>query len=160
MWTDIITWVSDQWVELVATGGVTVASIKWFIVDRITLAKEQLRVADFSGKVREVGEDVRAVSKVLYEKFEDFQSKLETYEGKVSSLAEENTVLSNLLVQTLTVANIPLEAKQNFYESLMTLDKVNDVAKETLRIAIQKQVDAQQSVTQKTEDTSKKLSEV
>jgi len=160
MWADIIQWASDQWVELVATGGVTVASVKWFIVDRITLAKKNLELGNFKGIVQQVDTDVKAVSKILYDKFEGFQSQLKEYEGKVEAVTQENAVLANLLVQTLTVANIPVEAKQKFYEGLMQTVKINDAIKETLHTVIEKQQQIQETLAVENTQTVEKLSEV
>ena len=160
MWYDIINWASEQWVELVATGGVTVASIKWFVVDRITLSKKNLELGNFKGIIQQVDTDVKAVSKVLYDKFEGFQSQLKEYEGKVDAVTQENAVLANLLVQTLTVANIPVEAKQKFYEGLMQTVKINDAIKDTLHTVIEKQQQIQETIAIENIETAEKLSEV
>jgi hypothetical protein len=160
MWYDIINWASEQWVELVATGGVTVASIKWFVVDRITLSKKNLELGNFKGIIQQVDTDVKAVSKVLYDKFEGFQSQLKEYESKVDAVTQENAVLANLLVQTLTVANIPVEAKQKFYEGLMQTVKINDAIKDTLHTVIEKQQQIQETIAIENIETAEKLSEV
>jgi len=160
MWYDIINWASEQWVELVATGGVTVASIKWFVVDRITLSKKNLELGNFKGIIQQVDTDVKSVSKILYDKFEGFQSQLKEYEGKVDAVTQENAVLANLLVQTLTVANIPVEAKQKFYEGLMQTVKVNDAIKDTLHTVIEKQKQVQENLVVENTQNAEKLSEV
>jgi hypothetical protein len=160
MWVEIIQWASDQWVELVATGGVTVASIKWFVVDRITLAKKNLELGNFKGIIQQVDTDVKSVSKILYDKFEGFQSQLKEYEGKVDAVTQENAVLANLLVQTLTVANIPVEAKQKFYEGLMQTVKINDAIKDTLHTVIEKQKQVQENLVVENTQNAEKLNEV
>ena len=160
MWADIIQWASDQWVELVATGGVTVASIKWFVVDRIALTKKNLEVGNFKGVIQQVDADVKSISKVLYDKFEGFQGQLKEYEQKVDAVTQENSLLANLLVQTLSVANIPVEAKQKFYEGLMQATKINDAVRETLNTVIVKQQEAQEKLQQTQVDNTQKLNEV
>jgi hypothetical protein len=160
MWVEIIQWASDQWVELVATGGVTVASIKWFVVDRITLAKKNLELGNFKGIIQQVDTDVKSVSKILYDKFEGFQSQLKEYEGKVDAVTQENAVLANLLVQTLTVANIPVEAKQKFYEGLMQTVKINDAIKDSLHTVIEKQKQVQENLVVENTQNAEKLNEV
>jgi hypothetical protein len=160
MWGELIQWVSDGWVELVATGGVTVASIKWFVVDRITLSKKNLELGNFKGIIQQVDTDVKAVSKILYDKFEGFQTQLKEYEGKVDAVTQENAVLANLLVQTLTVANIPVEAKQKFYEGLMQTVKVNDAIKDTLHTVIEKQKQVQENLVVENTQNAEKLNEV
>lgn len=160
MWVEIIQWASDQWVELVATGGVTVASVKWFVVDRITLAKKNLELGNFKGIIQQVDTDVKSVSKILYDKFEGFQSQLKEYEGKVDAVTQENAVLANLLVQTLTVANIPVEAKQKFYEGLMQTVKINDTIKDTLHTVIEKQKQVQENLVVENTQNAEKLNEV
>lgn len=160
MWGSIIEFMNDQWVELVATGGVTIASIKWFVIDRITLTKKNLEVGNFKGVIQQVDTDVKAISKVLYDKFEGFQDQLQQYEHKVDAVTQENTVLANLLVQTLSVANIPVDAKQKFYEGLMQATKINDTVKETLNAVIAKQQEVQAQLEQTQVDNTQKLEEV
>jgi hypothetical protein len=107
-----------------------------------------------------VDTDVKSVSKILYDKFEGFQSQLKEYEGKVDAVTQENAVLANLLVQTLTVANIPVEAKQKFYEGLMQTVKINDTIKDTLHTVIEKQKQVQENLVVENTQNAEKLNEV
>lgn len=160
MWEQIINLVTEQWVELVATGGVTIASIKWFVVDRIALTKKNLEVGNFKGVIQQVDADVKSISKVLYDKFEGFQEQLQQYEQKVDAATQDNALLANLLVQALSVANIPVDAKQKFYEGLMQATKINDAIRQTLNTIIVKQQEAQAKLQQTQTDNTQKLNEV
>lgn len=152
MWDSIIGFVETSWIELVTTSGVTLAGIKWFVIDKINLAKKDIDVINFKAKVQDVGQDVKVVTKVLYEKFEDFQKTFESYQSKIDNVSKENVMLANLVVETLSVANIPVDAKEKFYKGLMEVAKINDDVKKTLEIVITKkkeQVAAQQTEQEK-----------
>lgn len=138
MWDSIISFVESSWIELVTTSGVTFAGIKWFIVDKINLAKKEIDVVNFKAKIQDVGQDVKVVTKVLYEKFEDFQKTFEGYQNKIDNVSKENVMLANLLVETLSVANIPVDAKEKFYKGLIDVAKINEDVKKTLEIVIEK----------------------
>lgn len=152
MWDSIIGFVETSWIELVTTSGVTFAGIKWFVIDKINLSKKDLDVINFKAKIQDVGQDVKVVTKVLYEKFEDFQKTFEGYQSKIDNVSKENVMLANLVVETLSVANIPVDAKEKFYKGLMEVAKINDDVKKTLEIVIAKkkeQVAAQQTEQEK-----------
>lgn len=160
MWDSIIQFASDSWIELVTTGGVTLASVKWLVLDRITLAKKNLEIGNFQGIVNQVGSDVKAVNKVLYDKFEIFQNQLKEHEAKMEKVTQENALLSDLVIQALSVANVPLSAKQQFFNTLTQAVKVNDNVKQTVDAILKAQ---QQTILQSQEiqdTTEEKLSEV
>lgn len=160
MWDSIIQFAQDSWVELMATGGVTIATIKWFIIDKINLAKKELDVINFKAKIQDVGQDVKVVTKVLYDKFEEFQNEFEKQNAKIDSVTKENVLLANLAVQAISVANIPVDAKEKFFNSMVEAVKINDEIKKTLEIIIEKQKEVQLKSQETIDNTSEKLSEV
>lgn len=160
MWDSIIQFAQDAWIEIVATGGVTAATIKWFIVDKINLAKKELDVINFKAKIQDVSQDVKVVTKVLYDKFEDFQKTVEGYQGKLDNVTKENVMLANLVVETLSVANIPVDAKEKFYAGLINISKINDDVKNTLQIVLDKKKKEQEQNQTVTQDLTNKLDEV
>ena len=160
MWDSIIQFAQDSWVELMATGGVSIAAIKWFIIDKINLAKKELDVINFKAKIQDVGQDVKVVTKVLYDKFEEFQNEFEKQSAKIDSVTKENVMLANLAVQAISVANIPVDAKEKFFNSMVETVKINDEIKKTLEIIIEKQREVQLKSQETIDNTSEKLSEV
>lgn len=160
MWDSIISFVESSWIELVTTSGVTFAGIKWFIIDKINLAKKEIDVVNFKAKIQDVGQDVKVVTKVLYEKFEDFQKTFEGYQNKIDNVSKENVMLANLLVETLSVANIPVDAKEKFYKGLIDVAKINDDVKKTLEIVIEKKQEDIQKIKLDTETLATDLEKV
>lgn len=160
MWDSVIQFAQESWVELVTTGGVSIAAIKWFVVDKINLAKKELDVINFKAKIQDVGQDVKVVTKVLYDKFEEFQKEFEKQSVKIDSVTKENVMLANLAVQAISVANIPVDAKEKFFNSMVETVKINDEIKKTLEIIIEKQKEVQLKSQKTIDNTSEKLSEV
>lgn len=160
MWDSVIQFTQESWVELVTTGGVSIAAIKWFVVDKINLAKKELDVINFKAKIQDVGQDVKVVTKVLYDKFEEFQKEFEKQSVKIDSVTKENVMLANLAVQAISVANIPVDAKEKFFNSMVETVKINDEIKKTLEIIIEKQKEVQLKSQKTIDNTSEKLSEV
>jgi len=160
MWDSIIQFAQESWIELVTTSGVSIAAIKWFIVDKINLAKKELDVINFKAKIQDVGQDVKVVTKVLYDKFEEFQNEFEKQSVKIDSVTKENVMLASLAVQAISVANIPVDAKEKFFNSMVETVKINDEIKKTLEIIIEKQKEVQLKSQETIDNTNEKLSEV
>jgi hypothetical protein len=160
MWDSVIQFAQESWIELVTTGGVSIAAIKWFVVDKINLAKKELDVINFKAKIQDVGQDVKVVTKVLYDKFEEFQNEFEKQSVKIDSVTKENVMLASLAVQAISVANIPVDAKEKFFNSMVETVKINDEIKKTLEIIIEKQKEVQLKSQETIDNTSEKLSEV
>jgi hypothetical protein len=160
MWESIIQFAQDSWVELVTTSGVTLAGIKWFVVDKLNLAKKEVDVINFKAKIADVGQDVKVVSKVLYDKFDEFKVQFEQQNAKIELVTKENTMLANLAVQALAVANIPVDAKEKFFNSMMSTVNINEDIKNTLSSIINKQKETQVNIQENTQETIDKLKEV
>jgi hypothetical protein len=160
MWETIIQFAEEQWVGLMTTGGVTLASIKWFVLDKINFAKKEADVVNFKSKINDVGQDVKVVSKVLYEKFEDLQGKFEEQSLKIEAITKENVMLANLAVQALSVATIPVEAKEKFFNAMVETVKINEDVKKTFGIILEKQKETQDNIQENIQETASKLDEV
>jgi hypothetical protein len=160
MWESIIQFAQDSWVELVTTSGVTLAGIKWFVVDKLNLAKKEVDVINFKAKIADVGQDVKVVSKVLYDKFDEFKIQFEQQNAKIELVTKENTMLANLAVQALAVANIPVDSKEKFFNSMMSTVNINEDIKNTLSSIINKQKETQVNIQENTQETIDKLKEV
>jgi hypothetical protein len=157
MWETIVSFAQEQWVGLMTTGGVTIASIKWFVLDKINFAKKESDVVNFKSKINDVGQDVKVVSKVLYEKFEDLQDKFEKQSVKIEAITKENVMLANLVVQTLSVAVVPVEAKEKFFNAMMETVKINEEVKQSFKIILDKQKEHQEKIQDNIQETASKL---
>jgi hypothetical protein len=76
-WLDIVEWFNNVWVGLVATGGIGVATIKWFVVDKIALKKQEFMLIDGEKKnlkrldflvneFKTVDKDLKETKELLY----------------------------------------------------------------------------------------------
>jgi hypothetical protein len=157
MWETVVSFVEEQWVGLMTTGGLTMASVKWFVLDKINFAKKESDVVNFKSKINDVGQDVKVVSKVLYEKFEDLQDKFEKQSVKIEAITKENVMLSNLVVQTLSVAVVPVEAKEKFFNSMMETVKINEEVKQSFKAILDKQKENQEKIQENIQETASKL---
>jgi hypothetical protein len=157
MWETIVSFAQEQWVGLMTTGGVTIASVKWFVLDKINFAKKESDVVNFKSKINDVGQDVKVVSKVLYEKFEDLQDNFEKQSVKIEAITKENVMLANLVVQTLSVAVIPVEAKEKFFNAMMETVKINEEVKQSFKIILDKQKEHQEKIQDNIQETASKL---
>ena len=157
MWETIVSFAQEQWVGLMTTGGVTIASIKWFVLDKINFAKKESDVVNFKSKINDVGQDVKVVSKVLYEKFEDLQDNFEKQSVKIEAITKENVMLANLVVQTLSVAVVPVEAKEKFFNAMMETVKINEEVKQSFKIILDKQKEHQEKIQDNIQETASKL---
>jgi hypothetical protein len=157
MWETIVSFAQEQWVGLMTTGGVTIASVKWFVLDKINFAKKESDVVNFKSKINDVGQDVKVVSKVLYEKFEDLQDNFEKQSVKIEAITKENVMLANLVVQTLSVAVIPVEAKEKFFNAMMETVKINEEVKQSFKIILDKQKENQEKIQDNIQETASKL---
>jgi hypothetical protein len=157
MWETVVSFVEEQWVGLMTTGGLTMASVKWFVLDKINFAKKESDVVNFKSKINDVGQDVKVVSKVLYEKFEDLQDKFEKQSVKIEAITKENVMLSNLVVQTLSVAVVPVEAKEKFFNSMMETVKINEEVKQSFKAILDKQKENQEKTQENIQETASKL---
>jgi hypothetical protein len=157
MWETIVSFVEEQWVGLMTTGGLTMASVKWFVLDKINFAKKESDVVNFKSKINDVGQDVKVVSKVLYEKFEDLQDNFEKQSVKIEAITKENIMLSNLVVQTLSVAVVPVEAKEKFFNSMMETVKINEEVKQSFKVILDKQKENQENIQDNIQETASKL---
>jgi hypothetical protein len=157
MWETIVSFVEEQWVGLMTTGGLTMASVKWFVLDKINFAKKESDVVNFKSKINDVGQDVKVVSKVLYEKFEDLQDNFEKQSVKIEAITKENVMLSNLVVQTLSVAVVPVEAKEKFFNSMMETVKINEEVKQSFKVILDKQKENQEKTQENIQETASKL---
>ena len=157
MWETIVSFAQEQWVGLMTTGGVTIASVKWFVLDKINFAKKESDVVNFKSKINDVGQDVKVVSKVLYEKFEDLQDNFEKQSVKIEAITKENVMLANLVVQTLSVAVVPVEAKEKFFNAMMETVKINEEVKQSFKIILDKQKENQEKIQDNIQETASKL---
>lgn len=143
MWETIIGWVNEQWVAITSTGAVSLIALKTFVIDKLSLAKKTEDYTSLSTTVLAKDEATSAKIEVIYE-----QNKVllnENKELKASILELKTTVdkFTNLTVQALSVANVPLQGKETYYQGLMNAVKVDPVVIQNLQQSIDIQKIAQ-----------------
>ncbi len=154
---DVINWVKEAWVGIVGTGLISVAGIKWFILDNIKLKKTQIMQIDGEKKWLKRLDFVATETKEIKDEFNKVVSQLNNLiqEGQIKD--NQINILSNLVVETLAVANVPLAQKEKFYGALT---KTSTLGQETLdmfkaMIEQTKKLETQKSIT--TNDNLEKL---
>ena len=87
-----------------------------------------------------------AVGKTTFEVLAKVEGALANVERRVAimeqsndALSKENLVLSNLVIEALSIANIPLSAKESFFGGIQDMVVVNDKVKSTLTSIIEAQ---------------------
>ncbi len=144
-WETIIQTLTNNWAELGITGVGLMAGFKWFITDKITQGKNSL---DYNLLRSQVG----TFDKSFGTKLEVVFNKVETLSNLVQSLTKENAikdeqvnVLSNLVVEALSVANVPLANKDKFYAGLNQVSIINANVSEALKGIIDTQKETKQT---------------
>lgn len=142
MWESIIEFLNNSWLEVTTTGLTGLAGFKWLVLDKIKNNKVSLDFVSLkntlSTKVDKVFDSIAIVF-----------DRVEKLSGIVENMTQENAVkdeqigaLSDLVVQTLSIANLPLDQKAQFYDNLNKISIISDNAKKVLSgvVANQKQV--------------------
>lgn len=142
MWESIIEFLNNSWLEVTTTGLAGLAGFKWLVLDKIKNNKVGLDFVSLkntlSTKVDKVFDSIAIVF-----------DRVEKLSGIVENMTQENAVkdeqigaLSDLVVQTLSIANLPLDQKAQFYDNLNKISIISDNAKKVLSgvVANQKQV--------------------
>lgn len=160
MWESIISTLEQYWLELTSTGFVTVFGLKTFIFDKINANKVNM---DFKSMGSNFKDDFTKLFNAMDLVFE----KVEKLNGVVDNLTKENALkdeqvnaLSDLVVQTLSVANLPLEQKAIFYENLNKVAIVSDNTKTILKSIVAREEKAIAVDNQINEELDGKLNEV
>ena len=121
MWTEVWNWINAQWAEIASTGALGILTAKAFIFDKIGLSK---KTEDFTNLKSVVLTSEKATSTsldVIYEKFEALSMKMDRVLEENQALRKANEEFKALTVQTLSVANVPLQGKSTYFAGLQQI---------------------------------------
>jgi len=123
----IIDFIQNNWAGImstISTGGIGLFAIKQLIKgNKINI--------NFDGLVKESKESnktTKSIGKIVYEGLDKFENVIEKLIERVDGVENSNSLLINLLVITLSTANIPLSQKQSFHTALLKVGSVSDEA--------------------------------
>jgi lipopolysaccharide biosynthesis regulator YciM len=138
MWNEIIAWANEQWTAIASTGALGLIGIKTFILDKINLKRNANDYGILQKQVVATEQTTSAQIEVIYEKFELVSKKLDEQIAKMESVIEMNKQVIDATVSALSVANVPLQAKEKFHASLTQIDgsskKIIESLKETINV--------------------------
>lgn len=162
-WNLLIEQIQSNWTAIVATLGVSGGGL-WAILSNISKSKlgsnlTSLNTAFYNIESKVVGK-VEAFSKILYEKLEAFEQRMNIAESQNLELKKENVLLANAVVELVSVANVPVQAKEKFYGGLNSLSIINEKVGEALNATIEMQKIAKTVEVNKSQETIEKLSGV
>ena len=124
VWNDIIAWVNSNFAQL-GVGALTVLEISKFVGNRLSFNKV------FQSTVT----PITSSNSVVFNKVTSLVGTVEKLVGTVEDLKSSNISkdakieqLSNLVVSLASVANVPLSAKQDFFNAIAKAKIVSDDA--------------------------------
>ena len=156
----VIQSITENWGAIMSTVVVGGGSI-WALLSKIGANKFSSNLTRIESsmfkKFDAVGKTTFDVLTKVERVLSNVQDRVSIMEKANETLSKENLVLSNLVIEALSVAPIPLSAKEKFYGGIQDLTIVNDKVKDAL-LAIQEAQKVQKQVeTQKEQDLYSKL---
>ena len=162
-WELLIEQIQSNWTAIVATFGVAGGGI-WAVISNISKSKLGMNLTGlntaFYNIETKVVSKVEALSKILYDKLEVFEERMKIAESQNLELKKENVLLANAVVELVSVANVPVQAKEKFYGGLNSLSIINEKVGEALNATIEVQKIAKTVELNKSQETIDKLSVV
>lgn len=155
-WNSIIQWFNEQWVAISSTSVLGILSIKTFILDKLNLNKNVSGYSALQTTVIAKENEHTAQLEIIYDEFKKLNARLDVQNEKIDKVLVQNAQFTSLITQTLSMANVPLQAKESFLQNLKSIDVVNlqtlESLKQTLdvqKIAQDLQAKATQVITEK-----------
>lgn len=162
-WELLIEQIQSNWTAIVATFGVAGGGI-WAVISNISKSKLGMNLTGlntaFYNIETKVVSKVEALSKILYDKLEVFEERMKIAESQNLELKKENVLLANAVVELVSVANVPVQAKEKFYGGLNSLSIINEKVGEALNTTIEVQKISKTVELQRSQETIDKLSGV
>ncbi len=162
-WELLIEQIQSNWTAIVATFGEAGGGI-WAVISNISKSKLGMNLTGlntaFYNIETKVVSKVEALSKILYDKLEVFEERMKIAESQNLELKKENVLLANAVVELVSVANVPVQAKEKFYGGLNSLSIINEKVGEALNTTIEVQKISKTVELQKSQETIDKLSGV
>ena len=134
VWNDIISWVNSNFAELGVTGLLLLET-----------GKSIFKSLGFNKMLSMTVKPITTSNNVVFSKVTDLMATVKTLMTAVNDLTNSNTskdakieTLSNLVVDLAAVANVPLEAKQAFFNGIVQAKVVSESA----TLVLQKMIEA------------------
>lgn len=131
----IINIIKESWTSIMATGAVGGISV-YAILNTLKSKKTLLNFEGLGHGFKELKKEFKGYMKVIFDKLTSFEIKLDKSEKENELLRQDNKLLLDLLVTTLTVVNVPLDQKKAFHTSLRKVANIADTAVEALKTNI------------------------
>lgn len=122
-WTKLF---ADFWAEIMATGAVGLIAIKTFIFDKIGSKKINTKFIDLSSIQRGVEVKVEKANEVVYNEIDKLKVVIQQFVKSLEMQKVENTALTSLVVQLLSMMNLPLEQRQSTFNALKSISSINE----------------------------------
>lgn len=136
VWNDIISWVNSNFAELGVTGLLLLET-----------GKSIFKSLGFNKMLSMTVKPITTSNNVVFSKVNDLMATVNKLAPLVNQLIDSNTskdakieTLSNLVVDLAAVANVPLEAKQAFFNGIVQAKVVSESA----TLVLQKMIEAKQ----------------
>lgn len=159
MWETIIGWVNEQWVAITSTGALGLIGLKTFVLDKLSLAKKTEEYSALSGTVIAKDQATSAKIEVIYEQNKALLNENKELKASILNLTSVVEKFTSLTVQALSVANVPVQAKEGYYNALLETVAVPKTVLDNLKntVDLQKLVqDAKTTVNSKITEVLKK----
>lgn len=144
-WETVINWVNQNVAELFSGGALAIIAVKTFISDKLNFLKNKEEYKALAETVVTNETQTTTQVEVIYEQNNLLKTKVETLENQLKIQNENIEKLINLQVQTLSVANVPLQAKETYFNALMETVKPSATVMESLKSGIDLQRLAQEA---------------
>lgn len=121
----LISFIQEHWAGIMAT--VTTAGLGGFGIK--SLVNRNKLIVDFgnvNGVLKEIKKGNEAVGKIIFDSMGKLENRVETLISENKEVKETNSLLVDLVVLTLSVANIPLAEKEKFHSALLNIGSVNN----------------------------------
>ena len=133
MWTEAWNWINAQWAEIASTGALGILTAKAFIFDKIGLSKKTEDFTSLKNVVTTSEQATSASLDVIYEKFEALSMKMDRVLEENQALRKINEEFKALTIQTLSIANVPLQGKTRYFEGLQSVVSGNSFSMDSFK---------------------------
>ena len=140
---EMFDWVSQNYLELVGTGG-----IFWVVFNKITTTistrKQRAELQAMLGKVlgtSDVGvKTFGEIANLIVVKFNEMNDKFQTNALAQANAQMDNVALTNAVISLMAVSNVPLQYKQDIFKTLTNVSTITGDVKSVVDKILQAQV--------------------
>jgi len=139
---------NEYFIEITNGGMLILLGFKAFIADSLTNKRMVSNFGSILANTSKVDTEVRKIiereigkmlkgEELIFEKFKDVTSAFDMLNETITHLQSENTAVVNLLVQTLSYLNVPVDQKEKTFTALKSIATVNETVMQSLEASIQ-----------------------